>query len=89
MQITVVASPTLPVESRPMASGWFSFGWNILLYVASKPGVYEVSDKDGKVIYVGAGSNLRNCVERLIKETDSLHRRQNIRMCRIEYREEL
>ena len=69
-----------------MEGGWYPFGWNLMIGLVPKPGVFEIADEDGMTIYIGDAENLRLCFERLLSEPDFEEIRQHAEMCHVEYR---
>lgn len=69
----------------PIQAQWWSFVESVIEVDRDDPGVYELGDKDGVVIYIGSSKELRRRLKEHLSEARYTCIRQNATHYRIEY----
>jgi GIY-YIG catalytic domain len=69
----------------PIQAQWWSFVESVIEVDRDDPGVYELGDKDGNVVYIGSSNELRRRLKEHLNEASYTCIRQNTTHYRIEY----
>ena len=69
----------------PIRAQWWSFVEGLIEVDRDDPGVYELADKDGAVIYIGSSNELRQRLKEHLNEAPYTCIRQKATHYRIEY----
>jgi excinuclease UvrABC nuclease subunit len=69
----------------PIQAQWWSFFESVIEVDRDDPGVYELGDKNGVVIYIGSSDELRRRLKEHLNEAPHTCIRQNTTHYRIEY----
>lgn len=69
----------------PIRTQWWSFAESLVSIDRSAPGVYELGDENGIVVYVGSSDDLKRRLSEHLNEDPSTCIRQNATKYRIEY----
>jgi hypothetical protein len=69
----------------PIQAQWWSFVESVIEVDRDDPGVYELGDKDGTVVYIGSSNELRRRLREHLNEASSACIRQNVTHYRMEY----
>jgi transcriptional regulator with XRE-family HTH domain len=69
----------------PIQAQWWSFVESVIEAERDDPGVYELGDKDGVVLYIGSSEELRRRLKEHLNEAPQSCIRQNATHYRIEY----
>lgn len=69
----------------PIRTQWWSFAESLVSIDRSAPGVYELGDENGTVVYIGSSDDLRRRLTEHLNEDPSTCVRQNATQYRIEY----
>jgi hypothetical protein len=84
-----VDEKTIPPDDvgllMPIQAQWWSFVQVVIEVDRDDPGVYELGDKNGTVIYIGSSSELRRRLKEHLNEASNTCIRQNTTHYRIEY----
>ncbi|MGA3211623.1 MAG: GIY-YIG nuclease family protein [Terriglobales bacterium] len=69
----------------PIAGRWWNFTEHFINYDREQPGVYELGDAAGMVVYVGSSANVRGRLKDHLEEKGDSFIRQHATQYRIEY----
>jgi predicted GIY-YIG superfamily endonuclease len=69
----------------PIETQWWSFVESVISIDRDHPGVYELGDKSGMVVYIGSSNELRRRLMEHLNEMAHTCIRQNTTRYRIEY----
>lgn len=69
----------------PIRSQWWTFADSLVTIDRDEPGVYELGDDNGAVVYVGSANELRRRLMEHLNEAAYSCIRQNVTQYRIEY----
>jgi excinuclease UvrABC nuclease subunit len=69
----------------PIQAQWWSFVESVIEVDRDDPGVYELGDNDGVVVYIGSSNEVRRRLKEHLNEASESCVRQNVTHYRIEY----
>jgi excinuclease UvrABC nuclease subunit len=69
----------------PIQAQWWSFVESVIEVDRDEPGVYELGDENGMVVYIGSSNELRRRLKEHLNEASDTCVRQNTTHYRIEY----
>lgn len=65
-----------------LEQSWYAFDQSTLRYIRPSPGVYELADGEGMIVYIGSAPNLLACLKKHLREpTTACIRRQTEAFC--------
>ena len=72
-------------EEMPILDRWWIFAENIVGYEQDVPGVYELGDTNGMVVYVGSSNQLRRRLREHLGESMTSCIKKHVKQYRVEY----
>jgi hypothetical protein len=78
--------PARHERNERMKEKWHLFDKRVVQLLYPKPGVYELVDKSGVPVYIGAANNMRSCFRKLLTEPKFHDIRRRSHGCRVDYR---
>jgi len=69
----------------PLAGQWWLFRTNVIAFEKDLPGVYELGDADGTVVYIGSSNELRRRLQEHLDEDPRSCIQQRVHQYRVEY----
>jgi predicted GIY-YIG superfamily endonuclease len=70
----------MPIQKR-----WWTFVETVVDFERDEPGVYELGDNTGMVVYIGSSNQLRRRLKEHLREPDATCAEKHARQYRLEY----